>query len=368
MMSKRMTGTILLFSVLSLVSIGIIMVYSTSSIYALRSYHDEYYFLKKQIVFAIFGVLLLMAFARIPYQYWGKFAYFILAACTIALAVLYIPGIGVCLGGATRWLRFGPVAVQPSEGAKVGIVIYLSYFLAKKQENVKTFSLGFLPPFIITGTLALLLLCQPDFGTAFLLMTMLFILLFVAGARLWQLILSLLLLAPSGMLLILNSPYRLKRFLAFRDPWKDPTGSGFQIIQSYLAFGSGGLFGLGLGDGRQKLFYLPEAHTDFIFSVVGEELGLLGVMAIIILFIVVVFCGVSIAMRARDLFGTFLAVGLIALIGVQALLNMGVVMGLLPTKGSTLPFISYGGSSLAVSLAGIGILLNICSQGRTRDG
>jgi cell division protein FtsW len=324
--------------------------------------------LKKQILFGGFGVVLLFATARIPYQYLGKFAYLILGLCTFGLALLFIPGIGVCLGGATRWLRFGPVTVQPSECAKLGIIIYLSYFLSKKRENIQKFSLGFLPPFIITGTLSFLLLCQPDFGTAFLLMTMLFILLFVAGARLWQLILSLILLVPSGMLLIVNSPYRLKRFLAFRDPWKDPTGSGFQIIQSYNAFGSGGLFGLGLGDGRQKLFYLPEAHTDFIFSVVGEELGLLGVMAIIVLFIVVVFCGISIAMRARDLFGAFLAVGLISLIGVQALLNMGVVMGLLPTKGSTLPFISYGGSSLAVSLVGIGILLNICSQGHTRDG
>ncbi|MFH0811993.1 MAG: putative lipid II flippase FtsW [Pseudomonadota bacterium] len=366
-MTKKMTTTLLLFAVLSLVSIGIIMVYSTSSIYALRSYHDEYYFLKKQLLFASAGVLLLIVVTRFPYQYLAKLAYPILALCSLGLALLFIPNVGVCLGGATRWLRLGPLTIQPSEAAKLGLIIYLSYFLSKKKENIKNFSFGFLPPFVITGIISFLILCQPDFGTAFLLMTIFFILLFVAGARVILLILSVILLAPLGMLLILNSPYRLKRFLAFLDPWSDPTGSGFQIIQSYLAFGSGGLFGLGLGDGRQKLFYLPEAHTDFIFSVVGEELGLLGVMAVIILFFTIVFCGIIIALRARDLLGTFLAVGLVSLIGAQALINMGVVMGLLPTKGSTLPFISYGGSSLMVNLAGVGMLLNISSQGRASE-
>ncbi|RLA93717.1 MAG: putative lipid II flippase FtsW [Deltaproteobacteria bacterium] len=263
-----------------------------------------------------------------------------------------------------RWIRFGPISVQPSECAKLGLIIYLSFFLSRKLKNVKNFSTGFLPPFIVTGILSLLVLLQPDYGTSFLLIAILFISLFVAGARILHLLLSLLLLVPLGLFLILNCPYRLKRLLAFFDPWSDPTDSGFQIIQSYLAFGSGGLFGLGLGNGRQKLFYLPEAHTDFILSVVGEELGFVGVIIIITLFFIVIFCGIKISFRARDLFGSFLALGLVSLVGLEALINMGAVMGLLPTKGTTLPFISYGGSSLIVSLTAIGILLNISSQSR----
>jgi len=366
-MSRGMTDTLLLLSVLALLSIGIIMVYSTSSILSLTSHNDEYYFLKKQLIFASLGVLLLMAMARFPYQYLAKLAYPILALSILGLILVLIPQFGSRLGGAMRWFRFGPLSLQPAECAKLGLIVYMSFYLAKKQQSIKDFSVGFLPPFIVTGTMALLILCQPDYGTAFLLITLLFILLFVGGARLIYLLSSLVLLAPLGFYLILSSPYRLKRFLSFLDPWSDPTNAGFQIIQSYLAFGSGGPFGLGLGNGRQKLFYLPEAHTDFILSVVGEELGFLGVMIVIALFFIVVFCGIKIAFRARDLLGTFLAVGLVSLIGVQALLNMGVVMGLLPTKGSTLPFISYGGTSLVVNLVGVGILLNISSQSRANE-
>ena len=357
-----MTNNLILLSVLALLSIGIVMVYSTSSIVALKSFDDEYYFLKKQLFFAFLGILLLMVGSRFPYQYWEKLAYPILALSFIGLVLVLV--IGTRLGGSMRWIRFGPISVQPSECAKLGLIIYLSFFLSRKLKNVKNFSTGFLPPFIVTGILSLLVLLQPDYGTSFLLIAILFISLFVAGARILHLLLSLLLLVPLGLFLILNCPYRLKRLLAFFDPWSDPTNSGFQIIQSYLAFGSGGLFGLGLGNGRQKLFYLPEAHTDFILSVVGEELGFVGVMIIITLFFIVIFCGIKISFRARDLFGSFLALGLVSLVGLEALINMGAVMGLLPTKGTTLPFISYGGSSLIVSLTAIGILLNISSQSR----
>ncbi|MCD6353269.1 MAG: putative lipid II flippase FtsW [Proteobacteria bacterium] len=359
-----MTNTLLLFSGLFLLSIGVVMVYSTSSIIALKLYSDEYYFLKKELLFAALGVLLLIAMARFPYQYLSKLAYPILALSVSGLAILFIPEIGVSVGGATRWIRLGSLSIQPSECAKLGLIIYLSYFLSKKKEGIKNFSTGFLPPLIITGLMSLLVLCQPDFGTAFLFMLFFFILMFVGGARLFHLILSLILLVPAGCVLILNSPYRLKRLTAFIDPWSDPANSGFHIIQSYLAFGSGGPFGQGLGNGRQKLFYLPEAHTDFIFSVVGEELGLLGVMTVIILFFIIIYCGIKISFRARDLLGTFMALGMVSFIGMQALLNMGVVMGLLPTKGSTLPFISYGGTSLIMNLVAVGILLNISSQSR----
>jgi len=349
-----------------LLSIGVIMVYSTSSISALKSYHDEYYFLKKQILFASLGMLILMAVARFPYQYLARFVYPILALCFSGLALLFVPDIGMCVGGATRWIRVGPLSIQPSECAKIGLIIYVSCFLYKKGEKIKKFSTGFLPPFIIAGLMSLLILRQPDFGAALSLMALLFILLFVGGARLFHLIMSLTLLVPLCVFLVLTSPYRFRRLTAYLDPWSDPTNSGFHIIQSYLAFGSGGPFGQGLGNGWQKLFYLPEAHTDFILSVVGEELGFLGVMAIIILFFFIIFFGIKISFRARDLLGTYMAIGLVSLIGLQALINMGVVMGLLPTKGSTLPFVSYGGTSLMVNLVGVGILLNISSQSRAR--
>ena len=366
-MTKRVTDNLLLLSVLALLSIGIVMVYSSSSIFALKSYHDEYYFLKKQLLFASLGILLLIAVARIPYQYLAKLAYPILGLSFVGLILVLVPEIGSRLGGSMRWFRFGPLSIQPAECAKLGLITYLSFFLYKKQNNIKNFSTGFFPPFIITGTMAVLVLCQPDYGSAFLLMALLFIMLFVGGARLFYLLLSLIFLAPLGFFLILNSSYRLRRFTAFLDPWSDPTNTGFQIIQSFIAFGSGGAFGLGLGNGRQKLFYLPEAHTDFIFSVVGEELGLLGVMIVITLFFIIIFCGIRISFRARDLLGTFLASGIVSLIGLQALVNMGVVMGLLPTKGSPLPFISYGGTSLMVNLVGVGILLNISSQSRAHE-
>jgi len=366
-MSRGMTDNLLLLSVLALLSVGIIMVYSTSSILALRSHNDEYYFLKKQLVFASLGVLLLVAMARFPYQYLTKLAYPILALSILGLVLVLIPHLGSRLGGSMRWFRFGPLSLQPAECAKLGLIVYMSCYLTKKQQSIKDFSVGFLPPLVVTGTMAFLILRQPDYGTAFVLITLLFIMLFVGGARLFYLLSSLLLLAPLGFYLILTSPYRFKRFVSFLDPWSDPRNTGFQIIQSYLAFGSGGALGLGLGNSGQKLFYLPEAHTDFILSVVGEELGFLGVMLVIALFFAVVFCGVKIAFRARDLLGTFLAVGLVSLIGLQCVLNMGVVMGLLPTKGSTLPFISYGGTSLVVNLVAVGILLNISSQSRANE-
>jgi len=364
-MNQRATDTLLLVSVLALLSIGIIMVYSTSSIIALKFYQDEYYFLKKELIYAVLGIILILTFARIPYQYLGKKAHLILFLSFLALILVLIPGIGVCIGGSRRWVHFGPLSLQPAEFAKLGLVIYLSYFIYKKQDHIKTLSTGFLPPLIITGILSVLVLLQPDFGTTFLLVSLLFILLFIGGARIRYLLLVIIAFGGLGSLLVLKSPYRLERVMTFLDPWKDPTGAGFQIIQSFIAFGTGGVFGQGLGNGKQKLFYLPEAHTDFIFSVLGEELGLLGVLAVISLFSIVIFCGIKISLRSRDLFGTYLSIGIISLIGLQAIVNMGVVMGMLPTKGTTLPFISYGGTSLMVNMIATGILLNISSQSRT---
>lgn len=361
-MSKRMTTTMLMLSVMALLSIGIVMVYSTSSISALKWYDDGYYFLKKQFLFAALGILLLIAAARFPYQYLATLEYLILGGTVILLVLVLIPGVGVSLGGATRWLRIGPFTFQPSEAAKLGLIVFLSSYLYKHRHAVQHFGIGFLIPLAVAGALCVLVLMQPDFGSACVFMALTIILLFVSGTRLLYLVLAALPLIPGACYLVLKSPYRLKRLTAFLDPWSDPARSGFQIIQSFLAFGSGGVWGSGLGNGRQKLFYLPEAHTDFILSVVGEELGLLGVMGILVLFFLVIYCGLRIASRSGSLLGTYMAVGVVALIAVQALINMGVVMGLLPTKGSTLPFISYGGSSLLVSLIGVGILVNISSQ------
>jgi cell division protein FtsW len=366
-MHKRITDTLLLSSVLALLGIGVIMVYSTSSITALRSYHDEYFFLKKELLYASLGILFLLIFARIPYQHLGKRAYLTLGLSFLGLLLVLVPGVGVCIGGAKRWIHCGPLSMQPAEFAKLGLIIYLSFFLYKKQENLKKFSTGLLPPLVITSIFSGLVLLQPDFGTTFLLVSLLFILLFVGGGRILHLALVLIVFGCVGIFLVVKSPYRLERVLSFLDPWKDPMGTGFQIIQSFIAFGTGGIFGQGLGNGKQKLFYLPEAHTDFIFSVLGEELGLIGVLIVISLFLIVIYCGIRIALRSRDYFGTYLAVGIISLVGLQAIVNMGVVMGLLPTKGTTLPFISYGGTSLMISLVGVGILLNISSQSRAYE-
>ncbi len=369
-MAKRASATrglinkLLLIAVLTLLGIGIIMVYSTSSVQALKASHDEYYFLKRQALFACAGMVVLMAMARTPYQYLMKFAYPILGTCIAGLVLVLVPGFGITVGGATRWIHAGAVSIQPSECAKLGLIVYLSYFLSKKRVKIRDFSTGYVPPVVLAGVMCILVMLQPDFGGAVTLMALLFIMMFVGGARLSHLAGSVIALAPVVYGLIISSPYRLRRITAFLDPWSDPKDSGFHIIQSYLAFGSGGLLGQGLGNSRQKLFYIPESHTDFILSVVGEELGLAGVLAIVILFVVLVICGIRIAYRARDLQGLFLALGIMSLLGMQAFINMGVVMGLLPTKGATLPFISYGGTSLMVSLAAVGILLNISSQAR----
>jgi cell division protein FtsW len=246
----------------------------------------------------------------------------------------------------------------------MALILYVSYFMAKKGQRIREFSTGFLPPVFLAGSMSALVVAQPDFGGAFLFMALLLLMMFVGGARLHHLAASLIALAPVVYMLVVSAPYRLRRITAFLDPWSDPTDTGFHIIQSYLAFGSGGLWGQGLGNSRQKLFYLPESHTDFILSVVGEELGFFGVAAVVVLFCILVTCGIRIAYATRNLYGLYLAFGLTALLGMQALVNMGVVMGLLPTKGTTLPFISYGGTSLLVSLTAVGILLNIGSQSR----
>ena len=345
-----------------LVLSGIVMVYSSSSIYALQNYHDSYFFLKKQFLFASLGFIALIVFLLIDYHSYYKIIYPFLFICLVLMIALLIPGIGHRVGGARRWLNLGFFRFQPSEFAKYALIFYLAYSLSKKEGSMKSFAIGFVPHLIVTGLFLGLLLLQPDFGTAVSIAFIVFLMLFAAGTRLSYIISALIVLVPTACYLMMSTPYRKKRILAFLNPWEDPANTGFQIIQSFLAFYSGNILGLGLGDGRQKRFYLPEAHTDFIFSVIGEELGFMGVMAVIILFVLFLYRGIRISLKAPDLFGTYLALGITSLISFQAITNIAVVMGLLPTKGLALPFLSYGGTSVICNLAGVGILLNISAQ------
>ena len=347
---------------LLLLCAGLVMVYSSSSIMAEQKFGSQYYFLKRQAAAAIAGFGLLVLFSRLRYAALQKFALPILVASVALLAAVWIPGIGVRVGGAQRWIHLPGFNVQPSEIAKLALVLFSAMLLTRKGNRVREFVPGVLPLLTVGGVLVLLLLAQPDYGAAVTMIALVGIMLFVAGTRVSYMVYGLLAAPPCLVLLAATSSYRWARLLAFFDPWATRSGSGYQIVQSFLAFGAGGWFGAGLGDGRQKLMYLPEAHTDFIFSVVGEELGLAGVTVIVALYATLVWRGFRIAMDAPDPFGAYVALGITSLLGLQAMMNMGVVMGLLPTKGLTLPLMSYGGSSLIVSLTCVGILLAIGMQ------
>ncbi len=351
----------LLFPVLFLVGIGIVMIYSASSALAMKKYGSDYYFLKKQIVSGVLGIALLIACRHIPYRLYRVMAYPLLAVALVTLLALKLTPLAYTAGGSTRWLHLGPVTFQPSELARFAMVIYLAYSLSKKQEIIKAFSIGFVPHVVVLGILSGLILLEPDFGSVAILAAVTWIMLFVGGVRLLHLSAALLVLLPAGYMLMMNASYRLKRIMTFLDPWQYSSDQGYQIVHSLMAFGTGGIWGTGIGKGYQKLFYLPEPHTDFIFSVIGEEFGLVGVVVILALYGLVLYRGIRIARGAQDTFGALMALGLISAIGLQVCVNMGVALGLLPTKGLPLPFLSYGGTSLLLSMASVGILMNIGS-------
>ncbi|MFO0774619.1 MAG: putative lipid II flippase FtsW [Nitrospiraceae bacterium] len=349
----------LLVVTLALSLIGLVMVFSASAVFAENRFQDQSFFLKRQLAWLAVGLASMHIASRIDYALWRKVAVPLLVVAGLLLAAVLVPSIGVMTKGARRWLRFGPIVLQPTEIAKVMIVVYVAAYLAKKGPRVGEFWNGFLPPLLVAGPLCGLILMQPDLGSVVVVGAVLLTLLFLAGARLSHMG-ALAVAALVGVaILVIRSPYRLKRLGAYLTPWADAQDSGFQVTQSFLAFGSGGPFGVGLGEGKQKLFFLPEVHTDFVLALVGEELGLVGTTLIMLLFAVLVVRGFQIADRARMPFGYFLGAGITMLIGVQALINAGVVTGLLPTKGLTLPLVSYGGSSLVVSLTAIGVLLSI---------
>ncbi|MFB3924451.1 MAG: putative lipid II flippase FtsW [Syntrophales bacterium] len=351
---------VLLITTLILVSFGTVMIYSSSSIIAtMGKSGDGYFYLKKQLFFFVVGLAAMLALCRIPYEYFKRFAYPGVAVSLVLLLVLFIPRLGVKVGGATRWLNLGFFTFQVTELVKIALILFLAHFLTKNNAQIRELRTGLLMPLTVTAVFLGLIMLQPDFGTAGIVAVVLVCMLFLAGSRIMHLSAMVGVLVPVAVWLVMHKRYRMERIFGFFDPWKDAQKSGFQIIQSFISFGSGGTFGVGLGDGMQKLFYLPEPHTDFILSVIAEESGFIGVAAVIILFLVFVFRGFIIAFKAPDLFGTLLAAGLTTLIATEALINIAVVMALVPTKGLVLPFLSYGGSSLIMSMAAVGMLLSI---------
>jgi len=351
---------LLLFAILGLAAVGAVMVYSASAIPAGQSRRlglDEFYYLKRQLVAAGVGLALLALALRIGHRKIAALAYPVLGLTLAALAV--VPFVGKTAGGAQRWIPLGPVQFQPAEAAKVALVLYLAQSLARKQDKVRLFSIGVLPHLIVTGVFVLLCLVQKDLGTGVILFLVLLAMLFAAGARVGYLLLALVLALPVAWHLVKSTPYRWARVMAFLDPERYRSGPGFQLWESLLGTANGGFFGQGLGQGKGKLYYLPAAHTDFIAAVIAEEAGLLGMLLLLGLFAIVVWRGLRAALSASEPFGCYAAVGVTTLIGAQALVNLAVVFGLLPTKGLTLPFVSYGGSSLMTLLGAAGLLLSV---------
>jgi len=356
----------LLFAVLALLAIGVVMVYSASSVVALTTYDDPAYFMKGQIAWALLGLAFMAGALALDHRIFfdQRVVLGLLVVTIILLAATFVPGIGRTINGARRWIKLGGRTFQPAELAKFVVAVYVSYAIAKKGERIREFASGFIPPLVVTALFVGLTVLQPDFGSAMTIGAIALLLLFCGGARLSHLGGIAALALPAAAFAVVRSPYRLRRITSFLDPWADPQGAGHQIIQSFLAFGSGGVFGRGLGEGRQKLLFLPERHSDFIYAVIGEELGLIGALAVLVLFFIVLWRGFRIARTVNDPASRLLALGITLMICLQGLMNMAVVTGLLPTKGIALPLVSYGGSSLVVTLGAVGVLLNISKESR----
>ena len=358
--SMRRTLATLSLSVAILTMAGLVMVLSASSVSAFAEYGSSFLFFKRQLMYAVMGSTALLVAARLPYRVWHRIWAPLFGVSVLLLLLVLHPSAGTTVGGAARWIQVGPVSLQPSELAKFAVVAACASILAR---NVKTLESDpgrwIVPLALIVGVISLLILFQPDLGTMMVIALTSFVLLFVAGVRLRLLLSSAVLSTTVGLALIMGEGYRRARFLSFLHPWADPRNTGYQIVQSLIALGSGHVFGVGLGASRQKWMYVPNAHTDFIFSILGEELGLIGELVVLALFGALVYAGIRIALRAPDAFGRLLAGGITAWLGLQALVNLGAVTGLLPITGVPLPFVSFGGSSLIVSLGAVGVLLSI---------
>ena len=359
-LEKKSPDYCLFVVVIILLSIGTCMIFSSSFIMADKWYGDSYYFLKKQIFYAIIALIVLLFSMNIDYHFYKKVSTPLLIISIILLSAVFIPGVGRSAGGAVRWVKFGILSFQPSEIAKFALILYMSESMTRKGMNdLKTFAKGILPSLIVIGVIFVLILKEPDFSTALIILGISFVMLFIGGTKIIQLFTLMAAAIPMGVLILLREEYRKVRLLAFLDPWKDPLDSGFHVIQSLVALGSGGITGVGLAESRQKYFYLPDQHTDFIFSIIGEELGFIGTVFIVVLFALLLWRGYRIAIQSTDNFACLLATGITFVIVFQSMINIGVVTKMLPTTGITLPFISWGGTSLIINMLCIGILLNI---------
>jgi cell division protein FtsW len=348
----------------TLLAVGLIMVYSASAVWADYKFNDSFFFAKRQMLFAGVGIVAMFFIMNIDYWTWRTWAKVILIICFVLLILVLIPGIGNVRNGSRSWIGVGAFSVQPSEFMKIAMIAFLAKFLSENQKAITSFKQGLFPSLGLVFFAFGLIMLQPDLGTGTVMVGTSVVVIFIAGARISHFV-GLGLLGVAGFVgLIISAPYRMKRITSFLDPWQDPLGSGFQMIQSLYAIGPGGLFGLGLGQSRQKFFYLPEPQTDFIFAILAEELGFIGGSLILLLFSLLLWRGIRIALGAPDLFGTFLATGIIAMIAIQVMINIGVVTGLMPVTGITLPFLSYGGSSLTLMLMAVGVLLNISRHSR----
>ncbi len=345
-----------------LLALSILMVLNTTYFPSAARFGTPFRLFFKHLFAVVLGCSAAFVISRAGSERYERMAYPLLAIVCIGLGAVLIPGIGLVRGGAQRWLGVGLFSLQPSEFAKLALVLYVTRSVVRKGVKVESFSYGVLPHALVGGMLVMLVALEPDFGTAVFLLAVLGLMLFAAGVRLRYLALPCLLLAPLVAAGIFWTPYRAERVKAYLDPWANAKGGAFQLIQSLLSFGSGGVFGAGLGGGRQKMWYLPEAHTDFIFSVVGEELGLLGALAVVVLFGILTVRGLRVAWRHPTQFGRLAALGITITLVMQALMNMGVVLGLLPTTGLALPLVSYGGSAMLASMLGVGILVGLSRE------
>ncbi|MBC6974121.1 MULTISPECIES: stage V sporulation protein E [unclassified Bacillus (in: firmicutes)] len=361
---KKTPDFILIIVTLLLLTIGMIMVYSASAVWASYKMGDSFFFAKRQLLFAGIGVAAMFFIMRIDYWTWRTYSKVILLVCFILLILVLIPGVGLVRGGARSWIGVGAFSIQPSEFMKFAMIIFLAKFLAERQKLITSFKKGLLPALSFVFVAFGMIMLQPDLGTGTVMVGTCIVMIFISGARVFHFSMLGLIGVAGFVGLIASAPYRMKRITSYLDPWSDPLGSGFQIIQSLLAIGPGGLFGLGLGQSRQKFLYLPEPQTDFIFAILSEELGFIGGSFVLLLFSLLLWRGIRIALGAPDLYGTFLAVGIVAMIAIQVMINVGVVTGLMPVTGITLPFLSYGGSSLTLMLMAVGVLLNISRHSR----
>ena len=358
-MKNKNIDLVLLISVIAISIFGIIMIYSSSNIWAEYKFNDAFKYLKMQGLFLIVGIVLMIIISKIPYKYYLDKANIILVICFVLLILVLIPGIGKIRNGSRSWFGVGGLGIQPSEFMKLALIIFISKYLHKNERNNISIKKDILPILFITLLTFGLIMLQPDFGTGVIIVMSIIGILFISGLKMKFFIIAGLVGVVGAVVLILIAPYRFERILSFINPWVDPLGTGFQAIQSLFAIGPGGLLGLGLGNSIQKHFYLPEPQTDFIFAIISEEFGFLGVLIVSALFLTIMYRGMKISLNAKDLFSKYLSFGITFSLAFQALLNLMVVVSLIPITGVTLPFLSYGGSSLLITLCSMGILLNI---------